>query len=289
METESQDFVSMIGGKKASFKTEDYETSGSGYPETKNNEIYTGIPILAIVFAELLIYSGRLKEALWVHMILLICLSLSVTVIRNEEIRKTYQALMLVPLLRLVGLSMPAFFDITLYSLIFIYTPLAVSVAIAAVYQRLTPEEMGLTLRKIWLYFPLSLLIGAGLGLGEYMIVQTDPLIPDISLLNLLKLTVVMVFFVGIVEETIFRSFLQTRLNKTFGVWKGILLSSIIFGFMHSGNGTMCIVYTSFVGVIIGYMFYKTRSLPLITLVNGFINVFLFGFLPYLYPGLEIF
>ncbi|KKH99283.1 CAAX protease [Methanosarcina sp. 1.H.T.1A.1] len=287
--TENQGLASLFEEKKASFETEKQETTESGNLEIRNKGIYVGIPILAIAFAEMLIYSGRIKEAVWVHMVLLMGLSLSIPLMKNEEIRKTYQALMLLPLLRLVNLSMPVFFDITLYSFIFIYAPLAVPVAITAVYQRLTLEDMGITIRRIWLYFPLSVLIGAGLGVGEYMVIRTGYLIPDLSPLNLLKLTVVMVFFVGLVEEVIFRSVLQTRLNKIFGVWGGILLSSILFGFMHSGYGTSYeVLYTSFVGVIIGYMFYKTRSLPLITLVHGFVNVFLFGVIPHLGPGLGL-
>ena len=288
--TENQGLASLFEEKKASFETEKQETTKSGNLEIRNKEIYVGIPILTIAFAEMLIYSGRIKEAVWVHMILLMGLSLSITLMRNEEVHKTYQALMLLPLLRLVSLSMPVFFDITLYSFIFIYAPLAVPVAIAAVYQQLTLEEMGITFRRIWLYFPLSVLIGAVLGVGEYMVIQTDYLIPDLSPLNLLKLTVVMVFFVGLVEEVIFRSFIQTRLNKIFGAWGGILLSSMLFGVMHSGYGTFDeVLYTSFVGVIIGYMFYKTRSLPLITLIHGFVNVFLFGIIPHLGPGLGLF
>ncbi|KKG09429.1 CPBP family intramembrane glutamic endopeptidase [Methanosarcina sp. 2.H.A.1B.4] len=288
-ETENPDLASLFEEKKASFETEKQETTESGNPEIRNKEIYVGIPILAIAFAEMLIYSGRIKEAVWVHMVLLMGLSLSIPLMKNEEIRKTCQALMLLPLLRLVNLSMPVFFDITLYSFVFIYAPLAVPVAITAVYQRLTLEEVGITLRRIWLYFPFSVLIGAGLGVGEYMVIRTGYLIPDLSPLNLLKLTVVMVFFVGLVEEVIFRSVLQTRLNKIFGAWGGILLSSMLFGVMHSGYGTSYeVLYTSFVGVIIGYMFYKTRSLPLITMAHGFVNVFLFGVIPHLGPGLGL-
>lgn len=268
---------------------ENQGTTESGNLEIRNKEIYVGIPILTIVFAETLIYSGRIKEAFWVYLFLLMGLSLSITFLKNEDVHKTYQALMLLPILRMVSLSMPVFFDTTLYSFVFIYATLAVPVAIAAVYQQLTLEEMGITFRRIWLYFPLSVLIGALLGAGEYMVIRTDYLIPDLSPLNLLKLTVVMVFFVGLVEEVIFRSFIQTRLNKIFGAWEGILLSSMLFGIMHSGYGTSSeILYTSFVGIIIGYMFYKTRSLPLITLVQGFVNVFLFGIIPHLGPGLGL-
>ncbi len=265
------------------------ETHGLESPDFRNKVIYVGIPILAIAFAEMLIYSGRVKEAIWVHTAILIGLSLSITFMKNEEVYKTYQALLLLPILRLVNLSMPIFFDITLYSFVLIYAPLAFPVTIAAVHQHLTRGEVGITFKNIWLYLPFSILLGFGLGMGEYLTIRTDYLIPDLSFLNILKLTLVMVFFVGLVEELIFRAMLQTSLSKLFGAWTGILLSSMLFGFMHSGYGTSYeVLYTFFVGAIIGYMFYKTQSLPFVTMVHGFVNVFLFGFIPHLGPGLGI-
>jgi membrane protease YdiL (CAAX protease family) len=275
--------------KEASLEAKNKETNELEKLEIGNKEVYVEIPVLAIAFAEILIYFGRVNEAIWIHMAILMCLSLSITFVKNEDIYKTYQALMFLPLLRLVNLTMPVFFDTKLYSFVFTYAPLAVPITIAVAYQQLTREDVGITLRRIGLYLPLSVLIGFGLGMGEYMIIQPRSLIPDISPLDLLKLTVVMVFFVGLVEEIIFRSFLQTRLNIIFGAWRGILLSSILFGFMHSGYGVFYeVLYTSFVGAIIGYMFYKTRSLPLITLVHGFVNVFLFVVIPHLGPGLGL-
>nr|WP_255679874.1 CPBP family intramembrane glutamic endopeptidase [Methanosarcina sp. DH2] len=107
--------------------------------------------------------------------------------------------------------------------------------------------------------------------------------------MNLLKLTIVMVFFVGLVEELIFRSVLQTRLENALGVWEAIIITSFLFGLMHSGYGTFQeILYTGFVGFIMGLAFYKTRSLPFIAVLHGFVNVFLFGILPHrlsIWPG----
>lgn len=255
----------------------------------RSKGIYAGLPILMIAFAEILIYSGILKEALWIHTAVVIGLSFSTLSTKNEDFRKMYQALMLLSILRLVSLSMPVFFDTTLYSFIFIYAPLAISAAITAIHQKLTREEVGITLRRMWLYFPLAILISFGLALVEYQVTMTDYLIPDLSPLNLIKLTVVMVFFVALVEEFIFRSVLQTRFDKIFGAGKAILLTGILFGLMHSGYGLSYeIIYTFFIGIFMGYLFYKTKSLPLIVLIHGFLNVFLFGFIPYLGPGLGL-
>ncbi|MDD3042308.1 MAG: CPBP family intramembrane metalloprotease [Methanosarcinaceae archaeon] len=243
-----------------------------------------GVPITGIAFAELLIYSGKIKEAIFLHAIILIALSLSATVMKDEQVQKSYQALLLLPILRLVNLSMPTFFDMALYSFVFIYAPLAIPVAIAAMNQKMNRKELGLTFdKKLWLYISLAIPLSFLLGYGEYSTIRTGYLIPDLSLLNLLKLTVVMVFFVGFIEEILFRAMLQTRLSEAFGTLKGILLASFLFGIMHSGYGTPYeILYTSFVGFIIGIIFYKTQSLPFVTILHGLVNVFLFGVIPHM-------
>ena len=132
------------------------------------------------------------------------------------------------------------------------------------------------------LSIPLSLV----LGFGEYLTIKAGYLIPDLTFENLLKLTFIMVFFVGLVEELIFRSILQTRLEQALSIGESLLITSLLFGLMHSGYGTFYeIIYTGFVGLFMGLAFYKTKSLPFITVLHGFINVFLFGILPYYLSG----
>jgi membrane protease YdiL (CAAX protease family) len=126
-------------------------------------------------------------------------------------------------------------------------------------------------------------LLGLLLAEGEYLIIRTNYLIPDLSIFNLLTLSVIMIFFVGIVEEIIFRSVLQNRLQIVFGNFTGLIFTSILFGLMHSAYGNIYeVLYASFVGLFIGFLFYRTRSLPLAVLIHGFINVFLFGVIPLL-------
>jgi membrane protease YdiL (CAAX protease family) len=185
--------------------------------------------------------------------------------------------------MRIVNLSIPVFYETTLYSLVFIYSLLAVPAIIAATNQGFTRTQLGITFKRMWIYFPLSILLGLLLAEGEYLIIGTNYLIPDLSIFNLLTLGIIMVFFVGIVEEIIFRSVLQNRLQIVLGNWTGLILTSILFGLMHSGYGNIYeVLYASFVGLFIGFLFYRTRSLPFVALIHGFINVFLFGVIPLL-------
>ncbi len=46
--------------------------------------------------------------------------------------------------------------------------------------------------------------------------------------------------------------------------------------------GLPMVLFTSMAGLAIGYLFQVTRSLPLIALTHGLVNVLLFGFIPHL-------
>lgn len=244
--------------------------------------VFIAIPVICIAFAELLIFSGRTEEAVWAHIGTLIVLCLSNIFVKDSEVSKVHQALMLLPILRLISLSMPRFFTTTLYSFIFIYGPLAIPVAIIIIHQRNSLEQIGISMKNVGKYMILSVPLGFLLGFGEYLTIQTGYLIPDLSFGNLLKLTLIMVFFVGLVEEIIFRSILQTSLEQALSVPEAILITSFLFGLMHSGYGTFNeILYTGFVGLVLGFAFYKTKSLPFIAVLHGFVNVFLFGILPH--------
>ncbi|WP_440953897.1 lysostaphin resistance A-like protein [Methanosarcina sp. Mfa9] len=269
-------------GKKVSENSEVQEEPENALP--RHRGVLEAIPLLIVAFAELMIYEGSLDEAIMAHTLLLITLVVCIALIKDREIQRTYQILMLLPILRLVNLATPVFFEDTLYALAFIYAPMAIPVAIIAVYQEFTLEQMGLTLRRLWLFFPLAVSMGAVLGYGEYTILQVsvrDALIPDLSLASLLSLAIVMIFFVGLIEELIFRGLLQTRLESFLGPAAGILVASLLFGLMHAGYGSLTeILYAIFVGVFIGQLYYRTGDLTLVVLIHGFMNIFVFGIFP---------
>ena len=250
---------------------------------------YAGLPVIAITFAELLIFGGRLEEAAVIYTLLLLAFSSSIAVAKDQGVRKIHQAFLLLPVFRLVNLSIPIFLKVNLYSFVFIYASLAMSAIIATTHQNIVFEKKKDVLKRIWIYLPLSVLAALVFSEAEYMLIGARSLIPDISQVNLLELIVIMVFVVGLMEELIFRVILQTRLEEFLGPVAGILFASLLFGIMHSGYGTPYEMgFTFLVGCFLGYCFYKTRSLPLVIMINGLTNVFLFGIIPLLGPGLGL-
>jgi membrane protease YdiL (CAAX protease family) len=238
-------------------------------------------PILVIIIGELFIFQGRLIEGIALHAFNLLGLAVSTIFIKDKIKVDLVQAFFLVSLLRLVDTSMPTFFTLTLYWYPLIYTPMFISIYLVLRYQKPALSEIGITFRHLYLYIPLGLLIGLVIALLEYRIILPSYLIPSLSISNIVVLSIVMIMFVGLVEELIFRSILLTKLERAIGVGKGLLLASIVFGVMHSGFGTIYeIFFAIFAGLVIGFIFLKTRSLPFIAVIHGSTNVFLYGIIP---------
>ncbi len=231
------------------------------------------LPISLIILAETLIFLGDMKAAMIVHALNLMLLILSSAYTDN----RTAPALMLLPLFRLLNVAMPVFFHLTIYTYPLVYGPMFMPIGLILKGGMLTRSQAGLTAKGFLLYLPLAMVVGFALGWGEYNVLHTGVLIPDVSLKNILILSVTMILFVGVVEEFVFRSALQTAMEARLGHIPGLLVTSVIFGFMHSVyHLPIEIVFVSLAGVVFGLLFWMTRSLPIIALAHGLTNVSLF-------------
>jgi len=243
------------------------------------------IPVFLILLAEGLIFLGDMEAALAVHALNLTMLILSSVYIEN----RIYPALMLLPLFRLLNIAMPVFFTLTLYSYTFVYAPMFIPIYYIIREKMFKNSEIGLTAKDFWLFLPLAIATGVAIGWGEYQVLHPGVLVPDYGIKSVLLLSITMIFFVGLVEEFIFRCSLQTVMEARLGHVTGLLITSILFGFMHSGyHLPFELVYVSFAGVVFGLLFWLTKSLPVIALAHGITNIALFLVVP-VYPDVLIY
>ncbi|MEM2934346.1 MAG: CPBP family intramembrane glutamic endopeptidase [Methanocellales archaeon] len=250
------------------------------------------LPLYAIFLAEAFFYHKQLYLGLGLHIINLISIVALAILAKYLKFKKMeidrenldyLQIIMLIPLLRIINTSIPVFFPLTIYWFPFIYAPMFIPIYLAAKNQGYTKDQIGLesNLRRNVLYTGVGLLLGALLGYIEYFLLHPGGLVEDLSLSNFLKITLIMFLFIGLVEELIFRSLLQTKLEQLFNPTYGLIIASLIFAAMHSGYSLpLEIIFAASAGLIIGYLFQRTRNLYFITTIHGTINVFLFAIIP---------
>lgn len=250
-----------------------------------------------ILLGEAFLFVGDLNSSIIVHLFnILLCVA--IPLLLREDIL-IWQSFSLVSMLRVMNLGMPKFATLTIYWMPLVYGPV-----ILVAFLLLRDESLGLKdyllkarkffeVRKtvsgwkLW-YLPLGLILSLLMANIEFKVLSLSMgdlrMVPDLEPGSLIALWIVMVFFIGLGEELVFRYVLQSRLEGVLGVLGAIVLASLTFAAMHSGyESIIYIVYVFLVGALLGSLYHKTRSLALVALVHGTLNFFLFSFLPFGY------
>ena len=94
----------------------------------------------------------------------------------------------------------------------------------------------------------------------------------------------VAILLVGPFEELVFRGGVQGILRRTWGPSVAIALSSVLFGLVHwialTGGGGSRLPYitvAAVLGLVLGYLYERTRNLVVPAVVHGLYNTVLFG------------
>jgi len=255
------------------------------------------LPLSVILAGEYLLFVGDLESSITVHLLnIMLCILMPLLFRANPII---WQSFSLVSMLRVLNLGMPQFATLTIYWMPLVYGPVIivgfflVRDASLGLKDYLKRAKAFFEMRtrppgwKLW-YLPAGVLLSLLLANIEFKVLSLSPkvndlrMIPDLGVWNLVALFVVMVLFVGLGEELVFRYILQARLEGVLGPLWAIMFSSITFAAMHSGyQSTVYIAYVFLVAFLLGSLYNRTRSLALVALVHGTLNFFLFSFLPF--------
>jgi len=242
-------------------------------------EIY--VPIFGIIAAEGLMFFDKIFQGLGIHIVNLFTIIFIIVFssVRLEE-KNILQSLILIIMLRIVNLSMPQFFTVAILQHSLIYGIMFIPIYHVINNQQISLKELGIDFRKLYIYLPVAIFIGIIIGLIEYKILSSISFIEEIKISSMILISIIMFVFIGPVEEIIFRSIIQTRIEKVFGSMSAILLSGGLFGVMHASYGMINeIMFTTMFGIVLSYIFYRTRNLPFIVTIHGTANVMSFGIL----------
>lgn len=242
---------------------------------------YIYLSILGIVIGELMMFFGNIYYGLGIHIInLMAIILLIISSDISQEMKNALSGLALILLFRVINLATPKIFMTTLLWYPLIYGAVFIAIYLLIKDQQISIKELGVSSNRLIIYLPIAIIIGIITAIAEYQILHPKPLIENITVPNIVLISIVMIIFIGTVEELMFRSILQTRFEKVFGLKYGLLLTAGIFAIVNTNYGIIGIIFAGIFGIILGYIFQNTRSIPFVITVRGIENIILFGILP---------
>ena len=272
-------------------------------PTVFNLAWYELLVIFLILTGQGLLYAGYVVLSLGVQALNIIAVAVIVVALHGERVQ-LIEALALISVFRFAVFSFQHVSSIYLLAFVWVMSPLIVvistvfSTSPTALYSyvafygvmfipitaivahwKLSRKDLGLTggLRLTYL-LPFGILIGVGIGLIEYAILANQALIPTPSASELIWLSIVMIFFVALVEELLFRVLLQPQFIERSGALAGILITSVLFGAWHAAYANVYeLLFTAGAGVVFGVAFYKTKNLPFVVTMHAVDDILLFG------------
>ena len=241
---------------------------------------------LAIVICEYVFAYQNVAYGIVIALALTIAIYVVLSVLHfNHVIVRCAESLAIIPLYILFTSSLPWFLINQQYLLPAVYSCI-MGLCLWQVYQKnLSLKEIfGFNKGKLLRYSLVGLVIGGTLGIGEYFILQPAPAFPTFEVKYLFRDMVYMFLFVGLAEELLFRGLIQRDLAEAFG-WKwGLFGASALFAVMHLTWRSMPeLLFVFIAGAILGYMYWKTKSLTGPIIAHGMNNVMLVAIAPYIF------
>ncbi len=239
------------------------------------------IYLVALVVAEVLTTYINKEWGLIIHATILFALLIHSAMTESPLFSNLLRSLIAVPIIRIIGLSMPIIQLQPYYWFPIVAVPLFAASIVIIRSQKLSLKDVGLVKEGL----PLQLVIGATgifLGIVEYTILKPDPLIPVFTPFTAIVAFLVLLVSTGLAEELLFRGIIQSNAEKVFRPAFALIFTAMVFTTMHIGwQSFPDLVFVFAVAIIYGAIFYKTRSIVGITLNHGLSNTILFIVMPF--------
>jgi len=240
--------------------------------------------LVAITLTEWIFAYKNVAIGIGLALFLAMGIYLVISVIRlSPAITDCAESLALIPLYILFTSSLPWFFINQQYLLPAVYSTI-LALCLWHIYQKkLSFSALGFKKKKWLKYVLIGIAIGIPMGVGEYFVIYPAPAFPTFEVKYLLRDLFYMLAFVGLGEELLFRGLLQSDLTHALG-WKwGVVLASLMFAVMHlTWRSIPELFFVFLAGMILGYLYYKTKSLVAPIVMHGIGNVILVAIMPYL-------
>jgi membrane protease YdiL (CAAX protease family) len=251
---------------------------------TRNEQILAVVYLIGLIIAEVSVTYINKEAGLVIEIVILFSLLLHSSMDVTYNYSVMLRSMMILPMIRILGLTIPLMQIPTLYWFPIIAVPLFAAVYTIMKSQGLTRKHVGLIWGNKKIQF-LVALTGILLGTIEYTILQPKPLIAVFDPLTLITGSIILIISTGFAEELLFRGILQKNAENVFGMAIGLLYTALLFTALHIGwNSFQDLIFVFSVAIFYGIVFQKTRSIVGVTLSHGISNTFLFLIIPFYAP-----
>jgi len=235
--------------------------------------------LAAIAVAELVTVFVDPFWGITAYLFVLVFLIGNSTLMRTYPVNRFHLALGLVPLVRIVSLSMALSEVPLVYWYLIMAIPIVLGVLAVAAVLKMKPSDLGLTGKAIGLQIPVAL-SGGVIGLVDYVILKPQPLIEALTLRSVVVPALILLVSTGLVEELVFRGVIQ-RAAETLGRW-GWLYVAVISSVLQIGHHSILHWLLALgVALLYGWVVKRTGSIVGISLSHGIVNVCLYLLFPF--------
>ncbi len=239
------------------------------------------IYLLAIAAAEIITVHTHPVWGILCHVTVFISLIIYSAIVRNIVFQRMLLSLSLVPLVRIISLSMPLGSVPGIWWYPMIYIPLLAATLVLIRLLSLKHQNIGITPGFIPVQLGIAL-TGLGFGTVEYFILKPSPLVKELTWQSVWLPSLIFLFVVSFVEELIFRGVIQRYVILSLGK-KGIFYASLLFALLHMGFFSwLDMVFVFGIAVFFSWSVNKTGSLLGVTLSHGLTNIMLYLIAPFL-------
>jgi membrane protease YdiL (CAAX protease family) len=265
-------------------RTIDLACQWCGYPLIKR-EYHWGaiIYLLAITGAEVVTVFFAPLWGIISHIIILVALILHSALASEHRYQRLVLSLALVPLVRVMSLSMPLSGIPQIWWYPIIYAPLLVAAVMVIRLTGYRARDVGLTFKLLPLQLAIAL-TGFLFGIAEYFILAPEAMVAEFTWQEIWLPALLLLVCTGFTEEFIFRGVLQRTAVEAFKGWWGIVYISLLFAVLHMGFlSWIDVVFVFVVALFFGWLVKKTGSLLGVTLSHGITNITLYLVFPFFF------
>jgi membrane protease YdiL (CAAX protease family) len=244
---------------------------------------------MLVIVGEVVVSFVSLSAGLVFHgfLVFLIVVAAAFVYTKDTLTSSLLATLILAPIIRVLSLSTPLWpFTETLYWLFVISLPLLAATFATISVQNFERKDVGLVLgdkRKLWIQV-LVVLVGAPLGVVEFLILAPDSWIPAFTFQNLTIGVFIVFLGTGLSEELIFRGVMQHSSERVMSRNWALVFVALVFTALHiSFLSLPDLGFVFFVAILFGITVQKTGTIVGVVGAHTLLNSMLYLIMPFFF------